>query len=149
MTCRPTGWAAAAREPGAVSAATSASEINRLNRQRQVTIFAGLLPGFSQTGRGMMTRTAESINMGRATALDSRDGPASSAARAELLIAFGLSLIFMYLILAAQFESWLHPVTILLADVPLTPAVRDAAIIIRVQFPEHLLALGLRCCSAW
>ena len=29
---------------------TSPSEINRLNRQRQVTIYAGLLPGVSQTG---------------------------------------------------------------------------------------------------
>ncbi len=28
---------------------TAPSEINRLNRQRQVTIFAGLLPGVSQT----------------------------------------------------------------------------------------------------
>ena len=44
---------------------TAPSEINRLNRQRQVTVFAGLLPGVSQTpAMDAMSRTAESLGMG-------------------------------------------------------------------------------------
>ena len=37
----------------------------------------------------------------------------------NFLIAFGLAMVFMYMILAAQFENFVHPVSILLA-VPLS-----------------------------
>src|SRR5206468_8609738 len=93
------------------------SEISRLNRQRQVTVFAGLLPGVSQTpAMSAMTRLADSLEMGPgySTRLAGRSRELGRAAR-NFLMAFGLSLVFMYLILAAQFESWLHPITILMS----------------------------------
>jgi HAE1 family hydrophobic/amphiphilic exporter-1 len=97
------------------------SQIDRYNRQRKVTIVANLLPSLPlgqavETIQGFVkelhlppTYTADFT--GRAKIL-------SETAR-NFAIAFLLSFIFMYMVLAAQFESFLHPITIMLA-LPLT-----------------------------
>ncbi len=97
------------------------SKIDRYARQRQVLFLANTSPG---VGSGEVGAAVEKIVKDMNLPAQYRFvafGQSREIARTgkAFMIAFGLSFIFMYLILAAQFESWLHPITILLA-LPLT-----------------------------
>jgi HAE1 family hydrophobic/amphiphilic exporter-1 len=93
------------------------SSINRLNRQRQVTISANLMPGGSQ---GDVTNEIARISDSEIKLDPGYSAGAAGQTRelartaAYFLTAVALTGIFMYIVLAAQFESFLHPFTILL-----------------------------------
>ena len=95
---------------------TAPSSISRLNRQRQVTVSAGLPPNASESDAvAKMQQMADELNM-PAEYVTGVTGQSKELQKAynAFLYAFLLSFVFMYLILAAQFESFIHPVTILL-----------------------------------
>jgi HAE1 family hydrophobic/amphiphilic exporter-1 len=104
------------KEVATLSEASGPGQIERENRQRQVTITAnlrnralgdvvaditkgikamGLPPGYVWGFSGEAQRMEESFQ--------------------SLLAALGLAILFIYMVLAAQFESFIHPLTIMLS----------------------------------
>jgi HAE1 family hydrophobic/amphiphilic exporter-1 len=90
--------------------------IERLNRQRQISVSANPSPGRAQAdGQKAVEETFRSLDMEPGYSLVT-SGSSKELGRAAYYfgIAFALSFVFMYMVLAAQFESFIHPVTILL-----------------------------------
>ena len=95
----------------------SPSRIDRLDRQRQASMRAGVAPGFALADRlDALRKAAAAMNLPvtYSTIIAGR-GRELERTFIEFLWAFLLSIIFMYMILASQFESTIHPFTILLS----------------------------------
>jgi HAE1 family hydrophobic/amphiphilic exporter-1 len=95
----------------------SPSRIDRLDRQRQASVRAGVAPGFALADRlDALRKTAAAMNLPAAySTIVAGRGRELERTFVEFLWAFLLSIIFMYMILASQFESTIHPLTILLS----------------------------------
>jgi HAE1 family hydrophobic/amphiphilic exporter-1 len=100
-----------------VETGRSPSRVDRLDRQRQISLRGGIADGYA---------LADRIEALRAAAADLQMPPSYSVSVAgrgrelertfvEFGWAFLLSIIFMYMVLAAQYESVWHPLVILLS----------------------------------
>jgi len=101
----------------AVRAGTGPAKIDRKNRQRQVTVSANVARGYA-LGDVLASALERAGNLGLPPtyALDvGGRGKLYGETIEGFRLALGLSVVFMYMVLAAQFESFLHPVTILLS----------------------------------
>jgi hydrophobic/amphiphilic exporter-1 (mainly G- bacteria), HAE1 family len=97
--------------------AVAPSRIDRLDRQRVVGVRASISPGFGLKDR-MDAMRAEFANLGLPPEYNVTIGGRGRELErtfSEFILAFMLSVAFMYMILASQFESVIHPVTILLS----------------------------------
>lgn len=123
---------------------TGPTQIERVARQRQVMLTANLMTGFSQS------QIIERLNKEVSAMKLPADYVAGLAGRTKelgktmtgFIMAFLLSFVFMYIVLAAQFESFIHPVTVLLA-LPLSAPFAILSLIIAGQSFNMFTALGL------
>ncbi|MEG3158144.1 efflux RND transporter permease subunit [Lysobacter zhanggongensis] len=96
----------------------AAKELNHFNKLRAATISAGLAPGYPM-GEALDWMEAALAEVAPEATYDlsgqSREFRESSS---DFAMIFGLAVVFIFLVLAAQFESWVDPMVILLA-VPL------------------------------
>ncbi len=95
----------------------SPSRVDRLDRQRQANVRAGVAPGYALADRLEALRTAATelkMPAGYTTAVSGRGRELERTFR-EFGWAFTLSIAFMYMVLAAQYESLLNPFIILLS----------------------------------
>ncbi len=93
------------------------SRIDRLDRQRMVAIRANIAPGFALGDRiSAVQQAAEDLGIppGFSTRVMGR-GRELEKTLDEFQWTFVLSFVFMYIVIAAQYEHLVHPITILLS----------------------------------
>ncbi len=98
-----------------VGVTAAPSEITRSNRQRSVTISANL------DGRAMGPAVAEARRIAKeilpegVTLELAGEAEAMNEGVEQFMLAMGLAILVIYMVLAAQFESLIHPLTVMLA----------------------------------
>lgn len=127
-----------------VSEGTGPSSIERTNRQRQVTLLANTRPGGSAASiTSEINKIVGELQLptGYRTGYIGQSKEMGKAGF-YFLLAFALSFVFMYIVLAAQFESFIHPVTILLT-LPLSVPFGILSLLIAGQTVNIFSGLGL------
>ena len=96
-------------------------ELNHFNKLRSATLTATLAPGYAM-GDALAFLDAAAVNLPPGIVTD-LNGPSREfrSSTSGLYVTFLLALAFIYLVLAAQFESWIDPAIIMLT-VPLSMA---------------------------
>lgn len=119
------------------------SQIDRFNRQRQITVETNLSGIDTRTALNFMNEIYNSLNVS-AEYSGGTKGAAQEMGKMfmSFLIAFGLAFLFKYMILAAQFESYTHPVAIIVS-LPLTIPFAIFSLLVTGQTLNLYSLLGL------
>jgi len=94
-------------------------QFNRFNRLRAITLSAGLTPGTTLGDALAWIEQVAAEELPPTALIDYKgDSREYKKAGGAVVVTFGLALLIVYLVLAAQFESFIHPLVIMLT-VPL------------------------------
>ena len=128
----------------ALEEGTGPSVINRYNRRRMVMVLANMQPGHSSGAvMQLLQEKAGQLNMPKGFSYGfTGRAKEQQEMGVNFMLAFLLSIVFMYLILAAQFESWVHPITILLS-LPMTVPFAILSLVLLNESINIFSALGI------
>jgi multidrug efflux pump len=92
-----------------------AGALRRYNRTRAVTLQASLAPGYALASALTFLENAVRQELPEIAQIDYKgESLEYKESSGSLVFIFGIALLIMYLVLAAQFESFIHPLVILL-----------------------------------
>ena len=90
--------------------------IGRYNRERSISLFSNIAPGKTQKDAlAFIDQTSHELLPEGYHIVYSGNAQTSSESSNSLLIALALGILVAYMVLASQFNSFIHPVTVLLA----------------------------------
>jgi multidrug efflux pump len=102
-----------------VSENATSSRLNRYNRMRSITISANLADGYTVGEALEYLRDIVDTELPDEVAIDYKgESQQYQESGGSIIFIFALALAITYLVLAAQFENWIHPLVIMLT-VPL------------------------------
>ena len=101
-----------------VRQSADARQLGRFNKMRAITLSGGLAPGYS-LGDALDFLEQQAAAAPEIAAVGYRgESDAFKETGGSILLVFGLTILVVYLLLAAQFESFIHP-GVIIATVPL------------------------------
>jgi multidrug efflux pump len=103
------------------SETAGARDLGRYNKLRAISLSGGLAPGYS-LGEALSYLEQEAAKAPEVSAIGYRgESQSFKEAGGSIMIVFALTILLVYLLLAAQFESFVHP-AVIITTVPLAVA---------------------------
>ncbi|MBF5045323.1 efflux RND transporter permease subunit [Aggregicoccus sp. 17bor-14] len=131
------------RNVAKITPAEGPVQIDRQSQKRQITLLANLAPGYS-LGEGMAFLTGYAQKELPKTVIADFAGNAKEMAKTGIafVTALLLGIVLLYMILAAQFESLVHPFTIMLS-LPFAFIGAIGALLLTGQFMSMFAMIGV------